>query len=134
MATVRQGMARSLEEASTRRATTKARNSLTYLPTRRTRPTKEPPTHKVAKNIRISRTQAAVDKARASIPIIRTGPSRTMKEINKTIKGMATTEQSTTVAAASLHLTEAPPTTTAATRVATKNRITKRSQVTVTKR
>ena len=86
-------------EVLIRQVTIKAQNSLTCLPIRRTRPTKQPDTHREIRSNRTLEVLEVVDKARASMAIIRTEHSIQMMEINNTIKGMGTMELSMVVAA-----------------------------------
>ena len=81
-------MAISQAVAQIRLATIKAQNSQMCLLIRRTRPTKQPDTHREIRSNRTLEVLEAVDKARASMPIIQMEHSIQMMEINNTIKGM----------------------------------------------
>jgi len=92
-------MAISQAVAQIRLATIKAQNSQMCLLIRRTRPTKQPDTHREIRSNRTLEVLEAVDKARASMPIIQMEHSIQMMEINNTIKGMGTMELNMVVAA-----------------------------------
>ena len=92
-------MAISQAVAQIRLATIKAQNSQMCLLIRRTRQTKQPDTHREIRSNRTLELLEAVDKARASMPIIQMEHSIQMMEINNTIKGMGTMELNMVVAA-----------------------------------
>jgi len=99
MAMATMDMAISQAVAQIRLPIIKAQNRQMCPLIRRTRPTKRPDTHREIRSNRTLEMLEAVDKARASMPIIQMEHSIQMMEINNTIKGMGTMELNMVVAA-----------------------------------